>query len=332
MDQTRLDRLIEKYADGTATPEELEELFDWYRSASIETVEWPAESPDEKEQLQNRMLQRLQRQMHPAGAQAPLRSAGSRSTLKRLYGWRAAASLIVIVASFWIARLYLHHTDKPGFDSTVSNPHGKILAITLPDSSRVWLNAASTLRYASAFSKHREIYLEGEAYFDVTTDADHPFVVHAGSLTTTVLGTSFDIKSFTTEQETFVSVIRGKVQVQDSSKVLDILTPARQLQSNSRTGQARTINIDTNQVVGWQQGRLQFSGQTMEEIAASLGRWYNVQILFSNPATRKCRYYLNFENTISLTNLLTVLGESTGMTFRIDEKDHTVILTGEECR
>lgn len=323
MDQTRLDQLIEKYANGTATPEELEELFEWYRSADIATVEWPAEQPDEKEQLYNRMLLRLKQQIHPTGG---------RSRLYHLRGWRVAASLIVICSSIWIARQYLDLTSKPDLDAVVSNPSGKIQAILLPDSSLVWLNAASTIRYSSSFKKHREIYLDGEAYFDVTTDPGHPFIVHAGTLTTTVLGTSFDIKSFVAEHQTAVSVIRGKVRVQDSSKVLDVLTPARQLQLDTRTGQARTISIDTSQVIGWQQGRLQYSGQTMEEIAASLGRWYNIQFVFSNPQTRGCRYYLNFENTISLSDLLKIMGESTGITFQSDEDHHRVIMSGKECQ
>jgi len=319
MDETRLDQLIEKYADGTATPEELEELFNWYRSADIQTVEWPADHADEKEQLQDRMLQRLQQQMQ---------QSKGRPRLYHMRGWRVAASLILIAAAVWITRQY---TSKAAPLLTVTNPAGKIQAIRLPDSSRVWLNAASSLRYPSHFTNRREIYLEGEAYFDVANDPAHPFIVHAGSLTTTVLGTIFDVRSFPMEQQASISVIRGKVQVQDSARVLDVLTPSRQLQHDIRTGKTQTITIDTNQVAGWQQGRLQFSGQSMEEIAASLGRWYNVQFIFASPAIRKCRYYLNFENTISLTSLLEILEVSTGKTFRLDKESHTVTIAGGDC-
>jgi len=354
MDQTRLDELIEKYASGTITLEELQELLDWYRSEEIEAVEWPAGSPDERDQLQQRMLQRLNTQIR-AGQQTPdLPMPGTETPgqpmpdkqrpgasiiplprLLRLRGWHIAASLIVIFSAIWVARQYLDITGHPIY-ITVRNPSGKIQAIRLPDSSQAWLNASSSIRYAQTFDKKRdakrEIFLEGEGYFDVTTDPTRPFVVHAGPITTIVLGTSFDIKFFAGERQASISVIRGKVQVGDSTRILDVLTPARQLQVDTRTGQAHTITVDTNMVVSWQQGKLQFAGQTMEEIAASLGRWYNVQFTFADPAIGHCRYYLNFENTISLEKLLAILKETTDLSYQFDEDRRKVTLSGNACQ
>jgi len=350
MDQTRLDELIEKYATGEITPEELKELMDWYRSEEIGTVEWPAEHPEERDHLQQRMLQRLQTQirtgMEMPGASdgphtpvipvaPPSHPAGGRIRPFRLRGWHVAASLLVIVSAFWVARQYPDPAGHPVY-ITVRNPSGKIRAIRLPDSSQVWLNAASAIRYAQdlgvGHDTRREIFLEGEGYFDVATDQAHPFVVHAGVLTTTVLGTSFDVKSFAGEQQASVAVIRGKVQVSDSTRVLDVLTPARQLQVNTRTGKIRNVVIDTNSIAGWQQGKLEFGGQPMEEVAASLGRWYNIAFTFADPSLSRCRYYLNFENTISLEKLLAVLKEATDMNFQLDEARHTVTISGKACQ
>ena len=324
MDQSRLDELIDKYASGGITAEEWEELMEWYRAAKVEVVEWPSDKPDEREQLQQRMLHRLQDQLRPVPKKIP-----------RLRAWHVAASLVILFSSLWIARQYLDLTRRPAF-ITASNPSGKIQAILLPDSSRVWLNAASSIRYSPAFGKgskgRREVYLEGEGFFDVMTDLAHPFVVHAGSLTTTVLGTSFDVKSFADEPLASVTVIRGKVGVRDSVRVFDVLTPARQLQVDTRTGKSTMAVIDTSQVMGWRNGKLQFSGQTLEEIAASLGRWYNVRFIFSNPAIGSCRYYLNFENTIPLQQLLAALKETTDLDFREDDASHTVTISGAACQ
>lgn len=350
MDLTKLDELIEKYATGEITPEELQELLDWYRSEEIGTVEWPAEHREERDHLQQRMLQRLQTQIRtgmdlpgvPGQPDTPVIPIAppSHHTVRpvrpfRLRVWHVAASLIVIVSAFWVTRQYLAGTAPPVY-ITVRNPSGKIQAIRLPDSSQVWLNAASSIRYAQAFvgghDTRREIFLDGEGYFDVTTDQAHPFIVHTGALTTTVLGTRFDVKSFAGEQQASVTVIRGKVQVSDSTRSLDVLTPARQLQVDTRTGKIQNVVIDTNTVAGWQQGKLEFAGQTMEEIAASLGRWYNITFTFADPSMSHCRYYLNFDNTISLKQLLAALKEATDMNFQLDEARHTVTISGKACQ
>jgi ferric-dicitrate binding protein FerR (iron transport regulator) len=104
------------------------------------------------------------------------------------------------------------------------------------------------------------------------------------------------------------------------------------LQVDTRTGRSTLAVIDTNQVIGWREGKLLFSGQTMEEIAASLGRWYDIRFVFADPAISRCRYYLNFENTIPLAQLLAVLKQTTDLDFRQDDIHHTVTISGTACQ
>jgi transmembrane sensor len=307
VDQPRLDELIDKYAFGLLATEEWEELVEWYRSAEIGAVEWPSDELNERDHLYQRMLDRLQMETKPIPQK-----------IFHLRAWHVAASLVIIFSTLWIARRYLNVTPGPAF-TTARNPSGKIQAILLPDSSRVWLNAASSVRYFQAFGKgpggDREVYLEGEGFFDVVPNRDHPFVVHAGNLTTTVLGTRFDMKSFAGEALVTVTVIRGKVSVWDSVRELGMLTPARQLQLDTRTGRSAVAMVDTNQ-----------------EIASSLGRWYNVRFVFANPLIRRCRYYLNFDNSISLQQLLAALRETTDLNFQVDDANHTVTVSGSGCQ
>jgi len=348
MDQDRLDELIDKYASGTISPEEFKELLDWYHSAEISTVEWPAANPEEKDQLKARMLLRLQTQIRaasappatrvtpaapaiPATLENPAAPAPTPGKIFPLRPWQvaAAACLLLIISSIWLARQ--SRQSNPALVER-RNPAGKIQTFRLPDGTQVWLNAVSTIRYSPNFGRSsREVYLDGEGYFDVTKDDTHPFIVHSGPLITTVLGTRFDVKAFRTEALAEVSVISGKVKVGDSTRVLDVLTAARQLKADARTGKSTTVTIDTTEIVGWRQGRLQFSGQTMEEIAASLGRWYNVQFVFAKPSMGHCRYYLNFENTISLQQMLTALKETTDLNFQQDTTRHTITISGKAC-
>jgi len=316
MDPNYLHELIRKYADNTATPEETQELHDWYRSIhSIETVEWPAAYPAEKEDLKQRMLQRLERQLAPRIYRQP---------------WIRVAASLILIAGAWLVWQSIRPHETAW--KSVYNPSGKIQQLLLPDGSQVWLNAESSLRYAADFHGQRELQLEGEAYFEVTEDKAHPFTVHAGTLTTTVLGTGFDIRSFATESHNDITVIRGKVQVAHNGKVLDQLTAARQLQWDNNSSRSQTVSIDTNQVLGWQHGQLLFKGQAMDEIAAALGRWYNIRFIFKDTAMRRCRYYINFKNTTPLKDLLTTMSLVNDMSFTIDDKNHIVTLSGKGCQ
>lgn len=320
MEQTRLYDLIRKLADDTATPEEERELHEWYGTVySAGAVEWPAGSEDEKQLLEQRIHERIR-----------LAGAGIETTRVRHIGrmkWVAAACLILL-AGLWM----VWQQQRERGDVTVYNPSGRIMRVTLPDSSRVWLNAASSLRYARAFSRHRELYLDGEGYFDVAEDAAHPFTVHSGTLTTTVLGTSFDVRSFGTEISTTVTVVRGKVKVDNAGKVLDQLTPARQLQWDHRTAQYQTVAIDTSNVLAWQRGVFQFSGDPLVSIAGSLERWYNMKIIFKDTAVGKCKLYASFYNTVTISELLETVSHVIDIKWAIDEKQRIVTLSGKGCQ
>jgi len=314
MEPTRLNDLIRKYADDKATPEEVQELHEWYHTVhTAGPVEWPAGNPEEKQLLQQRLWEHLK--------------PPPQTRLRVIRMVTRAAACLIVLAGAWMAWRYLGNKGPDLI--TIQNPSGKVTQISLPDSSHVWLNAASTLRYAKAFNSHRELYLEGEGYFDVAEDAAHPFVVHSGQLTTTVLGTSFDVRSFATETNTTVTVIRGKVQVENRNNLLDRLTPASQLQWNEKTLQSRTISVDTVHTLAWQHGQLQFDDETLEDIAGTLSRWYNVKIIFKDPSLRSYRLIGSFNNKEPLSQVLTAMSSLIDLHWTINEKDRTVTLSGK---
>jgi len=261
----------------------------------------------------------------------PSPATGTRIVLPRIYHlpWvRVAAAVILIVAAWMIFRP--SHPSATDYIS-IQNPAGKIQRIDLPDRSQVWLNAASSLRYARNFSGRREVFLQGEGYFDVVQDKVHPFVVHAGDLTTTVLGTTFDIKSFADDRSNVITVIRGKVRVDNGDKILDVLTPARQLQWDNHDRTSQTFSVDTNQVMSWQQGKLKYLGQNMDEVTANLSRWYNVRFEFKDSAVRKCRIYASFDTSHPLKEILDMMINVIDMKYAIDPKKKLVTLSGKGC-
>lgn len=319
MTEEQLESLIQKYAEGTASEEDIRQLMQWYRSSPINEVRWPSGNANEKQLLQHRMLERLQSAI-----------SSQRPRVIGLPWLRIAAALFILVTAIALTYYFIRPENKSFL--TITNPSGKIQMVTLPDSSRVWLNASSTLSYNRAFNKNRELKLDGEAFFDVTPDPSHPFSVDAGGIETLVLGTSFNIKAYKDDKSTKVSVITGKVKITDESSQLAVLNPLQELQFD-RTSRLSNVSMpDTNNVLAWQKGELRFSGQTLADIASTLERWYDVSINFSNPGMANCRYYMSFNNTISLDKLLAAMAEITEMKYQVDEKNKIISLSGNECR
>jgi ferric-dicitrate binding protein FerR (iron transport regulator) len=193
--------------------------------------------------------------------------------------------------------------------------------LVLPDGTRVWLNSNSKLKYTSEFNANtREVSLEGEAYFDVVKDVLHPFIVHTSSLDIKVLGTAFTIKSYPQDETVEATLLRGTIEVSRKdnpgiSRV--ILKPNEKLVFNkkkavlARPGHFRdqvpidahpptpdmAVNSirqdipDSNKVeTAWIYNRLVFNGDTFQELARKMERWYNVRITIKDESLNNRRF------------------------------------------
>ncbi|WP_461453359.1 FecR family protein [Mucilaginibacter sp.] len=202
--------------------------------------------------------------------------------------------------------------------------YGKRVRSTLPDGSTIWLNSGSSVRYADKLiaNGRREVTLVGEAYFDIKHDAKHPFVVHAGKLNIVVLGTAFDVKAYSGDKFIETTLIRGKVEVLNStspgSKV--VLYPDETVAINTKTNTIRKNRIsvkkpivdslvisngDVTQPVvpdnditetGWVSDNLTFKKENFTDLAIQLERWYNVKIVFDNDNYRSKQFTGTFKD------------------------------------
>ena len=316
MTEQHIEALVQKYADGTATPKEGEQLMDGYHAAPRGDAPWLADDTQERDKVKQRMLQRLQKTL-------PVK----RGSLYWLTPLRAAAAVLIVVLT---AALFYYWPSAPVTYTTITNPYGYIRQVQLPDGSTVWLNAATTLKYASAFTNHRHIQLDGEAFFDVTHDAKHPFTVESGDVQIKVLGTRFNIWGYAGANRTTVSLLTGKISVASDEKELAVLRPATQLEWDRQAKTAITKPIDTAATVAWKAGRLQFQGQTLSEIVQTLERWYGVRMRFANPRLGQCRYYMSFDSAMPLKDVLVLISEITNMNFAFDQQ--TIIISGQGCQ
>ncbi|MBT31625.1 MAG: hypothetical protein CMO01_18370 [Thalassobius sp.] len=203
-----------------------------------------------------------------------------------------AASIILLISigiGYYFVNQQLNQTEETQELSYIEkvNPKGHKSTLKLPDGTSIKLNAESKLVFPSDFGQvKREVYLEGEAFFDVEPDAEKPFSVISGDITTTVLGTSFNVRAFTSDNKVQVAVTEGKVQVsksfqdsisQNTSKLF--LLPNQLGTYNKNDDELIKSEFDADLVLGWKEGKLVFKDSDFKEIVSKLERWYGVTII-----------------------------------------------------
>jgi len=214
------------------------------------------------------------------------------------------------------------------------NPKGQRSKLILPDRSVVYLGAESRLRFPEKFGAgNREISLAGEAFFEITKDPAHPFIIHTGSVQTKVLGTSFKISAFEGKHLT-VSVATGKVSVaqkiagRDAVQSLAVLTPGQEVNWNPRTRLTEIHPVDAEQVRDWKDGTMTFVAASLGDIAENLERWYNVKINFADSRIRNYHVSLIVKGTDPLNHALDIICNTTHLNYKIKGKIITVAKKG----
>lgn len=206
------------------------------------------------------------------------------------------------------------------------NEAGKRTAIVLPDSSQVYLNAASDLRYNKNYGiTNRNIILEGEAYFIVKHGGAHPFSVRTGSLTTVDIGTVFNIRYRSTEPVVKVAVAEGAVNVVDHDHVKDSviasLTQQQVLNFNMADKRSNVQTLpDTEPIGGWRQGILTFHRQRLGEVATELAQYYGINIRFARPETADILITTVIDNA-TVAEALDIISITAGVTLKNSAKE-----------
>jgi len=162
--------------------------------------------------------------------------------------------------------------------NTIRTPRGGQYEVVLPDGTHAWLNSASSLRYPASFSgPRREVTLDGQGYFDVAPNKDHPFVVHTSRTDVNVLGTSFDVMAYADEPETNTTLIAGSVIVNHAGKKQQ-LNPGEQAHLDLASESMTVRKPDVEEVIAWVNGKFQFGSSDIRSIMRQISRWYDVEV------------------------------------------------------
>jgi ferric-dicitrate binding protein FerR (iron transport regulator) len=196
--------------------------------------------------------------------------------------WTVAASLIALIGLsmfFYQSTLAVvetkHYATKPGERAKV----------TLSDGTQIWLNAGSFLKYPKEFKGDtREVYLTGEAFFDVAKDKKHPFIIHTDKMDTKVLGTSFNVQAYPDQRTQEVSVMTGRVNVKSTVTEENVyVTPGQKVVFKSKNNKLQAFkDVPVNTISLWRKNIIVFEDTPMPEVIATINRNYNVAIEIKN--------------------------------------------------
>jgi len=323
MEQNKIDEMIRRFLSGR------------FSSATEERVQkWMIKEQNsaEKEKASEQYWNELEPTVDP-GTYTTLQRVNTRigysgqhpvaiSLYRRIP--RVAAILIPLFIIFSVGYLY----DNPNKNKLIeiSVAYGEAQHLLLPDSSQLWLNAGTTIRYPEKFKgKYRKVFLDGEAYFSVTKDENKPFIVETGKLSVKVLGTEFNVKAYSGEDRTTTTLASGQVQVNVNAEISTVLKSNEQLIYNNATSAIYIAEVAPGEVSGWLTGQLMFSASSFDEIIRTLERRFNVSIENHTTIPVSKVYTIKFVKDESLDEMLHIIEDVAGVTSKKEE--NRIILT-----
>lgn len=197
--------------------------------------------------------------------------------------------------------------------NTLETPRGGQYQIILPDGTKVWLNAASTLTYPTSFiGNYRKVTLQGEAYFEVAKNKDKPFKVQSNHQEIEVLGTRFNVMSYSDEDNTRTTLLEGSISV-SKGKYRKIIAPGQEsITNNHLSGNLISVaTADLEKNMAWKNDEFIFNGENIQNIMKLISRWYDIEVVFHHPPdqTRYWGVVSRFKNISAILKMLQSTGK-----------------------
>jgi transmembrane sensor len=265
------------------------------------------------------------------------RSARITQSFNSIWFRIAAISLLVIgLSSIWNVIHVAGIKKQELAYNEIIVPLGEKAQIILSDGSHVWINSASKLRYPVQFGENsRDVTLEGEAFFDVVKKSGKTFVVNTRDVKVNVLGTAFNVKCYPGDKKTQTIVVRGEVKVEVNNgsqkpiiiKPNEMATLREKVSSGPQSSQSPTITVnkvDPENLVSWKDQLLVFAGESFEDLAVKMERWYNVKIKIDNEDLKSERFNGKFVHNETVYQVLEAIKITTPITYSV-EKDTIII-------
>lgn len=324
-DNTHIDDLIIRVLSGEAAPEERHELTVWMAQNDANRKYFRHRSELWFSSVGQRQLRQFdgqrafERFRRHVGIVQERKQSG-----KWILRWAAAALMVLGLVGLLAYEAGVRQTQSRLTSIVVEAPLGSTSVNTLPDGTRVWLNAGSKLVYAQDFGvEKRDVRIEGEAYFEVKHNASLPFTVVSRHVKVEVLGTKFNVSDYDNDPIAQVSLNEGKVRFTPESGGSGILLPNEMMAYDKRTRKWTTGRCTASSLSMWTDAMLIYNNEPLERIVQQLNRYYRFNITFANNRARKLRFTGTFDRKQqSLHEILSTL--SCTRTFRYRMKGRNI--------
>jgi transmembrane sensor len=206
------------------------------------------------------------------------------------------------------------------FYDVINVPIGGEYSLQLSDGTRVWLNANSKLKFPAIFPEgKREVWLEGEAYFEVEHNPESSFVVKTKYMDATVLGTSFNLSAYDDDEESHLTLVSGRVLVKTDDENPKLLEPEDRYTLNHLTKETKISKVETEVYTSWKDGVFFFNLEKLETIMQKASRWYNVKIVFESDAAKNMVFFGKLKRYETINKLLDMIKLTNKIDYSISE-------------
>ncbi|MEI6137943.1 MAG: FecR domain-containing protein [Mariniphaga sp.] len=312
------DQLVNKYLSREASEEEVARLFQWIEAAPENRKEFirykkikaltSSDNGDETLVWQHSFAPRFRKQK-----------------LVKLYLQVAkyAAIFLLVFATGMSVQYLVSGIDKESLIyqnvTSISAPPGQMTNLVLPDGTKVVLNSGSSVTWnGDFFLGKRSITLKGEAFFDVTKDQEHPFIVQTASLNFKVFGTSFNIEAYPEDNIINTTLVEGSLGVMNKTdKELLRLVPGENAYFDTKTSKLTIFKVNTALYTTWKDGLITFRNEKLKDIAKKIERWYNVKVVIKNPKLGEEAYFGTIMKNKPIDQILEVLKLTSSLKYKI---------------
>jgi ferric-dicitrate binding protein FerR (iron transport regulator) len=320
MTEAEFTQLLDRFQKGLCTPQEKERLEQWLDTRSEGAS--PFNSSSEKQRIKMVLRESIYRKAEISRKRMLFFPSEGRSMNVRLW-LRVAASILMAVAvgyGLWKSDIM----GKPL--SIYKTEAGQKKTITLPDNTIVTLNGNSSLSYLDNWKEERfrSVNLSGEAYFQVTSNAQKPFVVNTAGISIKVLGTTFNVKSYDEDERVETTLVEGKVSIEKVTKdhpaheIIELL-PDQKATFSKESREIILEQVTPESEAAWIRGSLVFEDEPFSEIIKDLERLYGVKIIVKDKAALQCTFNIRLEGE-SLEEVLKLFSLSEEVKYRIEDR------------
>lgn len=237
----------------------------------------------------------------------------------------AAVIAFTLRGSFFYQQIQTEQTLIPL--QTIAVPAGQRINITLPDGTNVWLNARTTIQYPITFNANeRLVKLDGEAYFDVARNEKKPFIVQTDKYNVEVLGTQFDVESYSDTENFETALMEGSVRISSLTDTNESLTLTPNNKAYLHEGKLRVMSVDDYSPYRWREGLICFKNETFASIMKEFEKYYGINIHITNKQVQKYLYTGKFRQTDGVDYALRVLQKDIRFSYQRDDDKNIIYI------